>query len=405
MTTQLAAVPRISLRGGARERGRRYGEAAVDRIAISLACYGEMFAVCGLGWQQAEARAAPFETVIERAFPEALEEIHGIAEGAGVSFGALLALNVRTELLPPNYLALVAAMAGGEKTGERHANECTSFAISRSGPAQASAGAPGAAAGAPEPVWLAQNWDWLGVQRDALVLLEVEPQAGPRYLTLTEAGMLAKIGLNEQGLGVTLNILRSVDDGEHLGMPVHILLRALLSCASVEEALTFARAQPHYTASSNVMMADAQGAIASIEHSPRGVRVLRPEAGRLWHTNHFLDAEQSPFDANLAGNLSTRERLAAARDLLGADADPMSFADVVGVLSNRRDGFDSICRFPDPSAPAAARIETVASVIMNLATREIWVAPAQPSVSEYARHCFAKPVTAGAAASVAVPAT
>ena len=388
MTTQQPPVPRIALHGSPRVRGRRYGEAAARQIAISLSCYGEMFAVCGMSWQQAEIRAAPFAAVIERAFPEALEEIHGIAEGAGVSFGAVLALNVRTELLPPNYLALVAAMAATGIPGDGFANECTSFAVASPAIPAAAQGPEG---GALESVWLAQNWDWLGVQRNALVLLDVMPEDAPRYLTLTEAGMLAKIGMNERGLGVTLNILRSVDDGEHPGMPVHILLRALLACGSVAEALEFARAQPHYTASSNVLMADALGTIASVEHSPRGVRVLHPSGGKLWHTNHFLDPEQSAYDANLAGNLSTRERLAAASNLLGEQTGAMSFADAARILSDQRDGFDSICRFPDPSAPPAARIETVASVVMDLASRTFWVAPAQPSLGAYARHGFGRP--------------
>ena len=380
MTADHQAVPRIELAGPARERGRRYGEAAASRIAVSVACYGEMFAIAGMDWKQVAERARPLEAVIERAFPEALEEIDGIAAGSGISYDTLLAMNARTELLPPDYRARVAAATGMTPAADGAINECTSFALA---PAGAGGREPG------PPVWLAQNWDWLGGQRDALVLLDVVPERGPRYLTVTEAGMLAKIGCNERGLGVTLNILRSFDDGRRPGMPVHILLRALLSCESVAQGLEFARAQAHYTSSSNVLMADASGAMVSLECSPRGLRELPPRDGRLWHTNHFVDPEQASFDANLAGDTSTIARYVTATELLTADAGQFDLAAVKRVLSDESADIDSICRFPDPALPPAAQVETVTSVIMDLASRELWVSPAQPSLGGFARYSIA----------------
>ena len=84
--------------------------------------------------------------------------------------------------------------------------------------------------------WLAQNWDWIGRQREALVVLKSIDDAGQRITTLTEAGMLAKIGFNESGFALGLNIVRSLRDGESAGVPVHVLLRHLLSCRSVAHA-------------------------------------------------------------------------------------------------------------------------------------------------------------------------
>ncbi len=68
-------------------------------------------------------------------------------------------------------------------------NECTSLATASS-----------------DTVWLAQNWDWCGTQREALCLVDAKTGSGLRYFTVTEAGMLAKIGLNSAGFAVTLNI-------------------------------------------------------------------------------------------------------------------------------------------------------------------------------------------------------
>jgi isopenicillin-N N-acyltransferase-like protein len=87
---------------------------------------------------------------------------------------------------------------------------------------------------------LAQSWDWLGAQRAVLVLMRVTESDGSTCLMLTEAGMLIEIGLNSHGFGVCLNILRSTDDGTRPGVPVHVLLRALLKRRSVGEAIAFA---------------------------------------------------------------------------------------------------------------------------------------------------------------------
>jgi hypothetical protein len=43
----------------------------------------------------------------------------------------------------------------------------------------------------------------------------------------------------------------------------------------------------------------------------------------------------------------------------------------------------SICRPPDPSAPLEARMETVASVVMDLGARVMEVAPELPSRVSY----------------------
>ncbi len=369
MTTAHALAPRIVLHGTAFNRGQAYGAAARDRIAQSLETYQRMFDAVDLSWPQAVARAEPFEQIIGNTFPVIVDELRGVASGSGVDFGSLLALNCRTELLPPNFLALASASSGAALPDGGHINECTSFAV-----------APGDA-----NVLLAQNWDWIGPQRDALVVLEQHPDQGLAHLTVAEAGMMAKIGFNERGLGVTLNILRSQDDGSRAGMPVHALLRGLLDCQDVDEATELALGLS-YAGSSNIMIADPQGRIASLECSPRGAVALpaRREGARasLCHTNHFCDATLGKHEANLAGNLSTTERLNRAHELIDSVVDVPSAGQL---LSDTSDGMQSICRFPDPEMPLAGRIETVVSTILDLSARELHLSAAQPSITPYQR--------------------
>ncbi|HUK03669.1 MAG TPA: C45 family peptidase [Burkholderiales bacterium] len=352
----MSAFPVLELSGVAFERGRQHGERARERVERSLANYARLFPFVGMAWAEAQRRAAAFRDVIGSFDATLLEEMEGIARGAGRPFGELLALNVRTEILPASFLT-------GADLGE-----CTALAVAPS--ASATGG-----------TLLAQNWDWVGAQRDSMVILRVREGAEPACLTLTEAGMLAKIGFNDRGFGVCLNILRSVFDGGTPGIPVHVLLRALLKRSDVSDAVAFC-SRLAFGGSSNVLCADRSGELASLEFSPRGLKVLRGEGATLCHTNHFLHADALGWQAEQAPNLSSQPRLRRAREL--ACARPRhAVEDVQRALRDESDGLLSICRRPDRSLPPEAQLETVASVVMELARGVMHVAPDVPSRADY----------------------
>ncbi len=351
--------PVVEVSGGAFERGRIHGELARSRIERSVANYARLFAFNGMPWEEAQRRSAGYRDVIGAFDASLLEELEGIARGAGRPFGEILALNARTEVLPPSFLS------------RADSGECTAIAVSP----------PGSATGT---TLLAQNWDWIGAQREAMIVLRVRENGAPACLTLTEAGMLAKIGFNALGLGVCLNIMRSIFDGAHPGVPVHVLLRALLKRGSVRDAVEFS-SRLSFGGSSNILMADAGGDAASLEFSPKGMRVLRASqemGATLCHTNHFLHADTAGWQATHVPNLSTEARLDCA--LRHAAARPKhGIEDLKRLLRDESDGLLSVCRKPDPSLPPEARIESVASVIMELERGVMHVAPDVPSRAEY----------------------
>ncbi len=214
-----------------------------------------------------------------------------------------------------------------------------------------------------------------------MVILRAREGADPECVTLTEAGMLAKIGFNRAGFGVCLNILRSVFDQGAPGVPVHVLLRALLKRSSVRDAVEFC-SRLAFGGSSNILCADRGGELASLEFSPRGLKVLRAEQGRLCHTNHFLHADAAGWQAEQAPNLSSGPRLSRARELAGG-RPKHGVEDLQRILRDESDGLLSICRKPDRSLPPEAQIETVASVVMELGRGVMHVAPDVPSRCEY----------------------
>lgn len=366
----------------AHERGLTHGRQARAQVQHSRSTYARLFASCGIDWTTACSRAQAYLPVIEALDAELVKEMQGIAEGSGLQLSEVLALNCRTEILPASFLsdvhhqaqaALAANLAAGlpdwlDALDPRiDEGECTAMAVAPEASTQGHA-------------WLAQNWDWLGRQRQALVLLDTHDGRGTRLITLTEAGMLAKIGMNQHGFALGLNILRSLQDGLQPGVPVHVLLRHLLSCASVaaaRERLTALGSQPGFGAASNIPCADAQGEVACFEVAPAGWAELAPAHGVVVHTNHFVCEALLPAQAPMGVTLSSQPRLdTAARHARGA---PLGLAPLQAFLRDESDGHLSICRSPDPALPPEGRVESVAGIVMNTTTREMWIAPDVPS--------------------------
>src|ERR1043166_6522593 len=112
-------MQRIRVAGAPLERGRPYGRAAASLVHRGLAAYRDGFEHrAGLAWNAAVTHARTFTADIGSFAPDALEEMTGVAEGAGVPFDAILVLNCRSELM----------FAAARSKGETPPSECTSFA-------------------------------------------------------------------------------------------------------------------------------------------------------------------------------------------------------------------------------------------------------------------------------------
>src|SRR3954452_24638329 len=246
------------------ERGEAFGRAQAMPIANTLALYRRMF-------KETTGADAAREGEQVLLTPEANQEIAGIAVGANVDERELRAANARTEILVGH------------------------------GPTECSVVGAGGL--------LAQNWDWHPDAKHSTVVWIVEHEHG-WFATLTEAGILAKIGLNDAGLGVCLNILHTTTDGGLDGTPIHILLRRTLTTArTVDDALDLLTTAKT-TASSAVTVA-APNDVASVELSPGGANVIRGHVGA--HTNHFLHAPRRGHDTVPTDSPSTIPRLEVMR--------------------------------------------------------------------------------------------
>lgn len=337
--------PVVSVSGSPYTRGHQYGSLARDRVQRSIAAYADLFQdVAGWDWRRATAEASRFLPAITDFAPGYVEELAGIAEGAEVAREDVLAINVRTEIL---YSAHVRTALATTKIP----SECTAFAkVSADG-----------------RVLVGQNWDWVPFARETVVVLRAAPDDGHAFVTVVEAGLLAKFGVNSAGLAVMTNALACTEDRADAGVPYHVMLRAVLECDSTAEGLkrldTSTRAS-----SANYLLADSTGEIVDVEARPGGeesLHRLEPDGrGVLLHTNHFASPDFDGVD--YADLVDSTSHLRLDRIDTGIESDSSDLETFAAALSDHTNAPSSVCRHPDRRLPLAEQSETVASVLVDL---------------------------------------
>jgi isopenicillin-N N-acyltransferase-like protein len=298
------------------------------------------------------AAGAAFRAATRRYQPRIADLLDGVAEGAGVDVDDVYALNGRTELL---YGAVP--------------SECTSIGLLDE---RAASG----------HTTLAQNWDWHPAQRPYTVLLATRDEHGFGVLTLAEAGMVAKAGVNSAGVGLCLNVLTTDRDGRPGGVPYHVVLRAVLEQDCLGLALRTLCGMPR-SASVNLMLGQAgePGEVIDVEAVPGDVGVLHPVDGLVTHANHVLTrvAARDTF-ADRGGSSYFRgarvQRLLARATTIGED-------DIATALADHLSFPHGICRHADPRDSDDDPSESLYSVILDLDERRLAVAAGPPCGSAY----------------------
>ena len=241
-------MKKLVLNGSAKNRGHIHGEQMREEISEVLAYYRSRFL------KDRKRLESHVDLLMQKVLsfrPHYKEEMDAIAAAASVEPFWIYCINARSELMSSPI-------------------ECSSVAFPKQG-------------------LVGQNWDWAAALEGNLALADIELENGHRFLTMTEPGMLAKIGMNSAGLGVCLNILPAHQ--KLTGLPVHILLRALLESQSLEEARSLIEEHGAGKAS-HVMVADQTETLA-VELAPDQPWFQSTEQDTYLHTNHYLQSDQA----------------------------------------------------------------------------------------------------------------
>ena len=115
--TAAAPLPYLRVSGSYREIGRQVGEEMRESIVAAIAFYAEHFvAWSGVAFAEAELLTAPRLEAARRHLPQCVEELAGMAEGAGVELAELLVLNCGEELWVGESCTSVAVANGTDTT-------------------------------------------------------------------------------------------------------------------------------------------------------------------------------------------------------------------------------------------------------------------------------------------------
>lgn len=348
-------LPFIVAQGDPGEIGAAYGEQARELIGGNIEDYRGKFAAVGVSTETARRLGERFRATTYEYAPRIATTLDAMAEAAGVDVGDVYALNARTELMLP---------AGVLVT------ECTGVSVL---PEHTASG----------HTVLGQNWDWYPSQLPYSMLLATRDERGHEVVCLTEAGMLAKAGLNSAGVGVCVNLLHCDRDGVPGGVPYHVLIRAVLDQPlGIANALKVT-AMPR-SASINLLVAAAGGVAVDLEIAPGATGRVLPDAGLLVHSNHFvsgIDVRDGIYDiggSSLFRDVRLRQLLAGRAAERKVDVD-----DVTDALRDHLGYPYGLCRHVNPDDEPVLQSLTCSSVVMDLDERLLLVSDGPPCQSPY----------------------
>jgi isopenicillin-N N-acyltransferase like protein len=349
--------PFIKVNGSHREIGRQIGEAFSKQVRHSLGnarlLIENTYNVLELTWHGAQNQARKYMPFAQERYPQYVDEIMGIAEGAGVAFDDLAVLNAM-EAVTMDAL---------------HLTKCTSFAVNGERTADGH-------------VLVAHNEDWLPDDEEDVYVVQVSPEDEPPFLAMTYGGLLPNIGFNAYGIAQCCDSVYPTDS--RIGLPRLVLSRAVLSSRTPGGAIRRCLL-PRRAAGYNHLIAHESGELYNVEVSARNFAILYAEENYLIHTNHYLDYGMQAVESESDELISTRVRYFRAQRLLEQTARHT----VRSLQEIQRDHINrpgSICSHADITNDPLDREKTINAMIMDLTSRIMHIAWGNPCANKY--HTF-----------------
>jgi isopenicillin-N N-acyltransferase-like protein len=342
-------IPVLDLSGTPAQVGAAHGEAQRERIREHV----DRFLTWLLG---GTAVAVTEETLWSRwavqvaanqgEAPDLVEEMRGIARGAGVPFERIFLLNSLLDLNSFYYLPLAQNFGG-----------CSTFAVV----AEAGTG----------KTLLGQTYDMAEFHQDYLTLLRLKPAQGPRQLVFTFAGIVGAAGLNEAGIAVNINYLSPRDVGP--GRLHSVVVRQILSGAQLADAVTPAVLPPR-AGGAHFLIADRDGNVLSIETTARRHHIFYPEGNAIGHTNHYLADRLKEVEYIRAGSIGgSVVRYTALRRFLKERGDHLTVEALKELTRNHTSYPRSICAHGAAFEPAGSRTRSVTAMVQVPADQVIHI--------------------------------
>jgi isopenicillin-N N-acyltransferase like protein len=253
----------IELSGTPYERGKTHGRTLRAEILELIKRWKEDLAKTSKVSAEDSIRnflgKTDFKPAIDRWTPGLLDEVRGIADGAGVDFDTMYAYQLIDEFWTIG--------------ADLNRSKCTSIAVGkRNG----------------NPVYVSQTLDMPVFYHGFQTVLRIkEENGGIESLVYAVPGIVASNGMNNFGIGVCVNAVTQLANSPK-GLPVAFAIRGILRQKTYEQAVQFLQdIQP--AAPQNYVIGGPDEAASFERSAKKMVRFVPFEgAGFTYHTNHPL---------------------------------------------------------------------------------------------------------------------
>lgn len=319
-----SALQVLVLEGSPRSRGHIHGETLRKTIAEGVARWKsaladslKMDADVYIGKFVQETNFLP---AIEKWTPGMVDEVRGIAEGAGLDFNTMYAWQLADEQW----------WHGAEMLRRQQAGDhCSGIGVF---------GQPGL------PTIIGQNMDVPLYYDTMQTLLHIKyPDTDLESFVFVPAGLVAINGMNNKAIGMTMNTLAQLDYAPD-GLPVAFMIRGVLSKETHEDAVNFVKSVKHASGQNYILGGPER--VVNLEGSAHQVTEYLPYDGanRVYHTNHpFTNDDQALYrertaalPPSAAGSLSNSElRFNFLDKHLRDRREPVTVETIKEILSSR----------------------------------------------------------------------
>jgi len=346
--------PIIKIKGTHREIGQQIGEAFKVQVEHSLENARKLiystYNVLELTWDGAQNQARKYMPFAQEVYPQYVDEMVGIAEGAGVKADDIAVLNAM-EAVTMDAL---------------HLSKCTSLAVNGERTADGH-------------VLLAHNEDWLPEDESDVYLVHAEPDCEPPFLAMSYGGLIPNIGFNAYGIAQCCDSVYPTDS--RIGIPRLVVSRAVLASQTPGEAIHRCLI-PRRAAGYNHLLAHESGEIYSVEVSARQFAIIYGEEDYLVHTNHYLDPQMLQVENEPDELVGTRVRYFRTQRLLKKN-QKHSVHTLQDIQRDHINRPTSICNHTDTSRDLLDREKTINAIVMDLTSRVMHIAWGNPCQNQY----------------------
>jgi len=295
-------------------------------------------------WDKLKANGELFLAYSRKHLPEYIEEYQGAADALGIKLEELFPTICEELFYPEFFKGCSDLIASGDVTEDGS-------------------------------VLVAHNND---TEPGPVTIIHYQVTGEPEILAVGYGGLGISVGYNSAGISLTGNQVDSTDI--RVGVPRMLLVRKILAAKRIGEAIDAAIMEQR-ASNYNQVIADANGEIYSIEGSATDYEAIYAVDGYLVHTNHYVSPRMRKFELypnQITGSIVRYNR---ATRLMKGSLGHITMETLMRFLRDHVNHPYSICRHGE-------EIKTTFSIIINLSTLKMLLAPGNPCEVEYSEYEF-----------------